>query len=956
MNIQENQIIKEIRYWCLIYVSNDQLQISMFSENDRNSLRSVIPHLMYLDLLKSINHPDIKIRTTFKKFHDFLDDKNFNEIQKNALQTSLKENDFYSLANESQVVLLSDIEAAALFIARHQKENIAIVSLSSNQMVETIASKQQVEIVTHKELGINTLSDMKDEFITTVSESVKNIQIEYDSEWKHLKKQSSEISLNDKWYFRSINDDFTVTFSWEKTEKIARHINIALDKVKINANGQKLVFIDDLGYFDTYFKKQVSDMSLITPDQREESLKKVKDAQKGLQDAKKVEYDCHRKHQASRLVEDSNCEALRQKLEEATRAVEDAACNVNQAVSEERDTWLKTSALVGADDLMKGAMEGCKPISTDVPIYKFGLKTGIKKISVPDKNYTTLVVIDFGTAYTKVKVYNLVEVEWMQKLERSFLTVAVYDDKEKELIDFDKNAMMRYLNPQNESDGHLRLLKSFKLMLETITNDSDIDNIRAKIAGYLGMIYKSIELDPTSCDVRFCFSYPSVWSQRAIQVMRQSISDSGIPFAASKVMMIPEAEAVALSCVDLIQDIEHKEKLSKNDDIIALICDVGGGTADMSMYKFPKKNCGSKITQISGHDGALCGSHVLDNLFREVAKEKCRAVIATTDHDLEQFVYEFASNTKLAYDGSDRIDFTHTIQIKGEDFKLHITNEELRTKVFDPVFERIKDTIIEFIDTAITKPDFIYFSGRFSLSKAFRQVVKNASFARNLIFRSNDDGDWDVVNGAAEFAKNPEIVTERITTRPYFLGANLPINIETDAVVNGKEINGEMYVKGGVLCLNTKNNSVKHDQFFEYNLFASSTSNGAISLELYSDETESNNYTPEMAPRYSRDVNYTYTHFLPLKGLALGENGSFQIRIYSGYSEFIFDAIFPDAVYRLVGLDLVKLESSDEEVRHLSPEEEEKAIESRALEKEALRKRVPAEAPSVGFFAKLFKH
>ena len=85
-----------------------------------------------------------------------------------------------------------------------------------------------------------------------------------------------------------------------------------------------------------------------------------------------------------------------------------------------------------------------------------------------------------------------------------------------------------------------------------------------------------------------------------------------------------------------------------------MICDAGGGTVDLAVYKIIGELANLEIAEVCARSGANCGSLFLDLRFRELV----RTLLA--DHSshldpasLAYFMHAFSDTEKMAYRGEE---------------------------------------------------------------------------------------------------------------------------------------------------------------------------------------------------------------------------------------------------------------------------------------------------------------
>ena len=107
-----------------------------------------------------------------------------------------------------------------------------------------------------------------------------------------------------------------------------------------------------------------------------------------------------------------------------------------------------------------------------------------------------------------------------------------------------------------------------------------------------------------------------------------------------------EPEAAAVHCAHLTNF--HQLRPSQN----FMICDAGGGTVDLAVYKIIGSLQSAEIAEMCTRSGSNCGSLFLDLRFRELV----RTLLADHPVHLEQaslayFMHAFSETDKLAYLG-----------------------------------------------------------------------------------------------------------------------------------------------------------------------------------------------------------------------------------------------------------------------------------------------------------------
>ena len=167
---------------------------------------------------------------------------------------------------------------------------------------------------------------------------------------------------------------------------------------------------------------------------------------------------------------------------------------------------------------------------------------------------------------------------------------------------------------------------------------------------------------------------PAAWDAKGCELMREAAISAGLVqqfaahdrdwesrlhiityafcyffgFARFSDLSFSEPEAAAVHCAHLTN--LHKLKPSQN----FMICDAGGGTVDLAVYKIIGELANLEIAEVCARSGANCGSLFLDLRFRELV----RTLLA--DHpshldpaSLAYFMHAFSDTEKMAYRGEE---------------------------------------------------------------------------------------------------------------------------------------------------------------------------------------------------------------------------------------------------------------------------------------------------------------
>lgn len=174
------------------------------------------------------------------------------------------------------------------------------------------------------------------------------------------------------------------------------------------------------------------------------------------------------------------------------------------------------------------------------------------------------------------------------------------------------------------------------------------DYLRELFKFSFGMMKKSLgHVDESS--LRFCLTVPAVWTEKAKITMREAAIQAGIVSETDpqdRLLLVGEPEAAALYCETFL------EQYNLQEDDTFLICDAGGGTIDLVLYRVSVEEDGTRslIEEVAG-DGGMCGSVTLDLRYKAFIEDifaKCEGVVEPlSNKELDGMVKEFAQELKV---------------------------------------------------------------------------------------------------------------------------------------------------------------------------------------------------------------------------------------------------------------------------------------------------------------------
>ncbi|KAI0695313.1 actin-like ATPase domain-containing protein [Cytidiella melzeri] len=297
--------------------------------------------------------------------------------------------------------------------------------------------------------------------------------------------------------------------------------------------------------------------------------------------------------------------------------------------------------------------------------------------------------------------------------------------------------------------------------------------------------------DLDSADV--WLTVPAAWDARGCQMMRDAAIAAELVHASragdtswrERLRIITEPEAAAVHCAYLTD--LHKLRPSQN----FMICDAGGGTVDLAVYKIIGMLSNLEIAEMCARSGANCGSLFLDLRFRELVKTLLADHPVHLDAgSLAYFQHNFSEATKMVYRGeADDEKMFHFTCFNTEDphdpsvglshGDLAIPGVLLRREVFDPVVHQVLDLIEEQTKKIDQPVHALLLVGGFSGSEYLFQRVKERFVSRIPVISRPSDCDTATLRGAAQYGlAGRALVSSVIAPQAYMMKVKLPAEPE----------------------------------------------------------------------------------------------------------------------------------------------------------------------------------
>ncbi|OCB85968.1 actin-like ATPase domain-containing protein [Sanghuangporus baumii] len=286
--------------------------------------------------------------------------------------------------------------------------------------------------------------------------------------------------------------------------------------------------------------------------------------------------------------------------------------------------------------------------------------------------------------------------------------------------------------------------------------------------------------DLDSADV--WLTVPAAWDAKGCELMREAALSAGLvqQFSATdrnwedRLHIITEPEAAAVHCAHLTN--LHRLKPSQN----FMICDAGGGTVDLAVYKIIGELANLEIAEVCARSGANCGSLFLDLRFRELVRTLLADHPAHLDPaSLAYFMHAFSETDKMSYMGESDDNDPDDPSVGLVNGELAIPGNLLRREVFDPVVEQVLDLLEEQLRRVDQRMDALLLVGGFSGSEYLFKRVETQFSSRIKVIARPSDADTATCRGAAQYglARRP-LVSSVIAPRSYIMKVKLPAEPE----------------------------------------------------------------------------------------------------------------------------------------------------------------------------------
>ncbi|KAF2691612.1 hypothetical protein K458DRAFT_438019 [Lentithecium fluviatile CBS 122367] len=262
----------------------------------------------------------------------------------------------------------------------------------------------------------------------------------------------------------------------------------------------------------------------------------------------------------------------------------------------------------------------------------------------------------------------------------------------------------------DESREWFKILLDEHLLEQMRKNTSDpskvpsIHEVERLYTDYFRFLYRTIESRLKAelasswedAKIEFIFSVPTTWKPNpTVERFRNVISRAGFGqhCTHTAVIGLTEAEAAA------VHTARNTPAIFQENDIL-FVCDVGGGTTDLSLFR---------VKDTTSFNGATIGSVQLDNLFEKAVLDRlelANRIVPMGLSDLQQTAWEMRickeyQNAKCDYGSDESLADTDSFSVRIPKLDRAYVNDQFGIRGGEMLFRR--DDLKPFFDAQITK-------------------------------------------------------------------------------------------------------------------------------------------------------------------------------------------------------------------------------------------------------------
>ncbi|KAG0092654.1 hypothetical protein BGZ92_009118 [Podila epicladia] len=333
-----------------------------------------------------------------------------------------------------------------------------------------------------------------------------------------------------------------------------------------------------------------------------------------------------------------------------------------------------------------------------------------------------VVGIDFGNTFTGVSYAHQGDgemidvVKWPRHLNAyaKVPTVSLYKTNEnKGFVDWGSSALASY----KRSKADRVLIRDYKLLLFDQGARGRLENglhLTDVFTQYIQSIHrhlmeevnKSQVLAAESVPIHYCITVPQSWTLPTRELILRCYVEAGVILQtpALNMTVITEAEAAATYCREKCEEFE-----SLKDGEIFMICDAGGLTTNVTVFRVDDGLGVRQFVRMSSSHDEDCGSVMLDRNFKNLVMKKLENLDIDAKPQRQkafETLLEGFREIKAQFDGNSHDEIKHIPVPMGLDVKeldpppswleeeyMSLKGQELCDLVFDPVIEKVQELI-----------------------------------------------------------------------------------------------------------------------------------------------------------------------------------------------------------------------------------------------------------------------
>ncbi|EGG19164.1 hypothetical protein DFA_02412 [Cavenderia fasciculata] len=381
--------------------------------------------------------------------------------------------------------------------------------------------------------------------------------------------------------------------------------------------------------------------------------------------------------------------------------------------------------------------------------------------------------------------------------------------------------------------------------------------------------------------VQWVITVPAIWDDAAKQIMRRCAINAGLCTTADdkeSLILAYEPESGAMDCI-FEKTNNYHVAVGQN----VLVFDIGGGTADFTVYKQLEDG---KIEVIVRPFGGNYGSTYCNQNFKKfmlelLGDEVTQDMIDSSDFMTLMDKFESAKKSmsdSSCNDGKSRyISFNPRVFDKNIEWlnqriqKYNVANTanieykrsghlvipmESFMTFLQPLFNKIVDCVkTQMLQCdSIKKPNFIFMIGGFSENYFLQELVKKefAYTGAKIIVPTRPS--LSVVKGACRFGLRPSVITKRTLQRTYAVNTSTSYNLEEHSGRKQHLVDGIPYVYNICDSFVCAGQSVGIDEIITRTYWPLRLSQTTLAIDIYSSLLSDIKYTTDPGISFAAEL------------------------------------------------------------------------------------------------------